>query len=111
MGKLDGVLGGLVGAGLVAAVTHVLDQHGGVQGVAAEFEKKGFGPTIKSWIGTGPNQAISPEDVHHVLGADTVQQIAQKVGLSAQELTAKLSQVLPAAIDKLTPHGEVPKDA
>jgi len=111
MSMLDGLLGGAVGAGVMTAVNHVLEQHGGLQGVIGEFQKKGFGPTVQSWIGTGQNEPISADDVHHVFGADTIQQIAQKVGMSPSELAAKLSQVLPAAIDKLTPHGEVPKSA
>jgi uncharacterized protein YidB (DUF937 family) len=109
MGMFDGLLGGIVGAGMVSVVNSILEQHGGVQGVVNEFEKNGLGPTVKSWISTGPNQPISPEQVQKVLGPDLVQQLAAKSGLSAQELLQRLSQVLPQAVDKLTPNGEIPK--
>jgi len=109
MGLLDGLLGGIVGAGMVSAVNSILEKHGGLQGVVNEFEKNGLGPTVKSWVGTGPNQPISPDQVHRVLGPDLLQQLSAKSGLSVQELTQKLSQVLPQAVDKLTPDGTIPK--
>jgi len=109
MGLFDGVLGGIVGAGMVSAVNGILEQHGGVQGVVSEFEKNGLGATVRSWVGTGPNQPVSPDEVHKVIGPDLLQQLAAKSGLSVQELTQRLAQVLPDAVDKMTPNGSIPK--
>ena|SRR5215510_8702583 len=109
MGMFDGLLGGIVGAGMVSVLNNVLEQHGGVQGVVDQFEKNGLGPTVRSWVSTGPNQSISPEDVHRTLGPELLQQLSQKSGLSVEELTAKLAHVLPQAVDKLTPDGTIPK--
>jgi uncharacterized protein YidB (DUF937 family) len=109
MGLFDGVLGGIVGAGMVSVVNGILEQHGGVQGVVSEFEKNGLGPTVKSWVGTGPNDPISPDDLHRALGPDLLRQLSEKSGLSVQDLTQKLAQVLPQAVDKLTPGGSIPK--
>jgi len=109
MGMFDGLLGGIVGAGMVSVVNNVLEQHGGVQGVVSQFEKNGLGPTVRSWVSTGPNQSISPEDVHRTLGPELLQQLSQKSGLSVEELTEKLAHVLPQAVDKLTPDGTIPK--
>ena len=64
MGLLDGVFGGVVGA----VVTDVIRRNGGVQGVVNQFETQGFGPTVRSWVSTGPNQPIAPEHVEQVLG-------------------------------------------
>ena len=111
MGMLDGLLGGIVGAGMVSVVNNLIDKHGGLQGVVNEFEQKGLGATVKSWVSTGPNQPISPDDVHRVLGPDLLQQLAQKSGMSVQDLTQKLSQVLPQAVDTMTPNGTIPKQA
>ncbi len=108
MGMLDGLLGGIVGAGMVSVVNNIIEKHGGLQGVVSEFEKSGLGTTVKSWVGTGPNQPISPDEVQKVLGPDLLQQLSQKSGLSVQDLTQKLSQVLPQAVDKLTPNGTIP---
>ena len=60
-------------------------------------------------MGAGPNQPISPDQMHQALGPDLLQQLAEKSGLSVQELTQKLSQVLPQVVDKMTPDGAVPK--
>jgi uncharacterized protein YidB (DUF937 family) len=108
MGMLDGLLGGIVGAGMVSVVSDILEKHGGLQGVVSEFEKNGLGGTVKSWVGTGPNQPISPEEVHKALGPDLLQQLSEKSGLSVQDLAQKLSQVLPQTVDKLTPNGAIP---
>ena len=48
MGLLDGLLGGIVGAGMASVVSNILDQHGGLQGVVSQFEKNGLGSTVKS---------------------------------------------------------------
>jgi uncharacterized protein YidB (DUF937 family) len=109
MGLFDGVLGGLVGAGMTAVLQDVLNKHGGVQGVVNQFESQGLGPTVRSWVGTGPNQSISPDQVHQVLGADLLQQLAAKTGLPVGELTQKLAQILPQAVDHMTPGGIIPK--
>jgi uncharacterized protein YidB (DUF937 family) len=109
MGLMDGMLGGIIGAGMVSAVNGILEKHGGLQGVVNEFEKNGLGPTISSWVGTGPNQAISPGDLHRALGPDLLQQLAAKTGMSVQELSEKLAQALPQAVDKMTPGGTIPK--
>jgi len=109
MGLLDGLLGGMVGAGMVSVVNNVLEQHGGLQGVVNQFEQNGLGSTVKSWVGTGPNQPISPADVQKVLGPDLLQQLSAKSGLSIQDLAQKLSQVLPQAVDTMTPEGTIPK--
>jgi uncharacterized protein YidB (DUF937 family) len=109
MGMLDGLLGGIVGAGLVSVVSGIVEKHGGLQGVVNEFEKSGLGATVQSWVGTGPNKSISPDEVQRAIGPDLLQQLAAKSGLSVQELAQKLSQVLPDAVDKMTPNGSIPK--
>ena len=109
MGLFDGLLGGIVGAGMVSVVNGILEKHGGLQGVVSQFEKNGFGPTVNSWVGTGPNLPIAPGDVHKALGPDLLQQLSEKSGLSVQELTQQLSQLLPQAVDKMTPGGSIPK--
>jgi len=108
MGMFDGLLGGIVGAGMVSVVNDIITKHGGVQGVVNEFERNGLGATVKSWVGTGPNQPISPDDVQRTLGPDLLRQLSAKSGLSVAELAQKLSHVLPQAVDKMTPDGAIP---
>lgn len=105
MGLLDGLIGGAVGAEMISVVNGLIEKHGGIKGLVDQFQQQGLGPTIQSWVGNGENLPISPEQVHQALGSDTVQQLAAKLGIPPSELAAKLSQVLPQAIDKMTPNG------
>ena len=107
MGLMDGIVGGAVGAALAIAINSLIEKHGGVKGLVNELEQKGLGPTVKSWIGMGENQPISPDQVNKALGADTLKELAAKAGMSSEELAAKLSEFLPKAIDKLTPQGKI----
>jgi uncharacterized protein YidB (DUF937 family) len=109
MGMFDGLLGGIVGAGMVSVVNNVLEKHGGLQGVVNEFERNGLGPTVRSWVSTGPNQPISPGEVQRALGPDLLQQLSQKSGVSVEDLSRKLAEVLPQAVDRMTPDGSIPK--
>jgi uncharacterized protein YidB (DUF937 family) len=108
MGLLDGLIGGAVGAEMVTVVSSLIQQHGGVQGVVSQLESQGLGGVAKSWISNGPNQPISPAQVSQVFGSGMLSQLAAKTGVNPQDLATKLSQVLPAAIDKLTPAGTIP---
>jgi uncharacterized protein YidB (DUF937 family) len=108
MGLLDGLLGGVVGAEMVVAVNSLIQQHGGVQGVVSQLESQGLGGVARSWISNEPNQPISPAQLSQVFGSGMISQLAAKAGVNPQDLAAKLSQLLPTAIDKLTPAGTVP---
>jgi uncharacterized protein YidB (DUF937 family) len=107
MGLLDGVLGGVVGAGLTSVVTGLIEKHGGLQGMVSQFEKNGLGSVVQSWVGNGPNQAIAPEQVHQAVGSSVINELAAKAGLSPQDLASKLAALLPQAVDALTPNGKV----
>jgi len=108
MSLFDGVLGGLVGAGLTTAVQGYIEKQGGVAAVVQQFEQHGLGAIAQSWVGTGANLPIEPQQLEKVIGSDLVQQLAAKIGMPAQELLQKLAQVLPQAVDRMTPAGVIP---
>jgi len=107
MGLFDGLLGGVVGAEMATVVNALIEKHGGVQGIVAQLEQQGLGGTVRSWVGTGGNLPITADQIHQAFGSDTVKELAAKVGMSPQDLAAKLSAILPQAVDKLTPGGAV----
>ena len=109
MGLLDGLLGGLIGGEMATVVNRLIEKHGGVQGIVNQLQQQGLGATVKSWVGTGANQPISADQIHKAFGQGTIAELAAKAGLDPQELAQKLSQILPQAIDKLTPAGVIPK--
>ena len=108
MGLFDGVLGGVVGAEMATVVNGLIQRHGGIQGIINQLESQGLGNTVRSWVGNGPNQPITGDQLHAAIGSDAMTQLAAKFGITPQELSTKLAQVLPNAIDKLTPQGVVP---
>ena len=81
---------------------------GGLGGLLEKFQQGGLGNVTNSWIGSGQNQPVSPNQVGSALGPNTIKTLAQQSGLSEDELTKQLSQVLPGVVDKLTPNGRLP---
>jgi uncharacterized protein YidB (DUF937 family) len=112
-----GGLGGLIGLvasnpQLLQVVTGMLSNgsaEGGLGGLIGKFQQAGLGDAMNSWIGGGPNQHVSPDQMANVLGHDTVSDIAAKLGLSHGEAAGQLSQLLPEVINHLTPAGEAPE--
>lgn len=108
MGLFDGMLGGIVGAEMATVVNGLIERHGGVQGMVDQMRANGLGPTVHSWINEGPNVTVTPTDVHRAFGDQTMSEIAARAGMSTEELAVRLAQVLPHAVDALTPEGKVP---
>jgi uncharacterized protein YidB (DUF937 family) len=99
---LGGLLGGAAAGGVLS---------GGLNDILKQLEQNGHGEVAKSWVGTGPNKMISPQDLEHALGAEQVNTLAQQAGLSKVALLDGLSDQLPDLVDQLTPEGRVPTEA
>jgi len=94
-------------AGLVTAAMEALGGSSG-GGLVEAFQAKGLGDVVASWIGTGQNLPVTAEQIQSVLGGGLVQQLAARVGLPPEAASALLAQILPQAVDRLTPEGTVP---
>jgi uncharacterized protein YidB (DUF937 family) len=81
---------------------------GGLGGLLDKLQKGGLGNVANSWVGPGQNQPASPGQLGPALGPDIIKTLAQRSGLSEEELTKQLSQILPGIVDKLTPNGRLP---
>jgi uncharacterized protein YidB (DUF937 family) len=108
MGLFDGIIGGIVGAEMATVVNGLIEKHGGIQGIVNQMQTNGLGNTVKSWVNDGPNATVTPQEVHKAFGDHTMNDLAAKAGMSTEELAKKLSEVLPHAMDALTPDGKVP---
>lgn len=116
MGLLDivgGLLGGQAGGNsqsalIATALEFINNQPGGLNGLIEKFKAGGAGEIIGSWVGTGENQAISPDTLQNVLGSDAVGALASKVGIDPAQASSILAQVLPHVVNHATPNGEVP---
>lgn len=95
-------------AGLLSTRDATIGGAGGLGGLVSAFQGKGLGDMVASWIATGPNPAITAEQVTSVLGGDTLAQFARKAGMPVAQAGPALAELLPTAVDYLTPEGKLP---
>jgi len=119
MGLLDDVLG-MAGLGNTAqsqqhagALSMILNyinspQVGGIAGLQKMFEEKGLGNLISSWISTGQNLPISADQLQNVLHGGALENMASKSGIDVSQLASLFSQLMPHAVDQMTPNGQIP---
>ena len=121
MSILDTVLGGLMGGGaqqspvggilgsLLGGGGQQAGGMGGLGGLLQKFQQAGMGNVANSWVGTGPNQQVSPDQLQQVFGQQQVNQWAQQSNMQPHDLLSQLSQFLPHAVDRMTPGGQMPE--
>jgi len=125
MGILDSVLSGVLGGGASSPFGNVLGQllggggqsggmggglAGGLGGILGQLRQAGLGQQVDSWIGTGANQPVAPEQLNNALGPDRVNAWAGQAGMQPQDFLSRLSQHLPHAVDQMTPEGRMPDE-
>ena len=138
MGLLDTVLGGLMGGsgGSASPMGGVLSSllgggqqggmgmaqqggmpmqqgvsmAGGLGGLMSQFEGAGLGHIAQSWVGNGPNQQVSPQQLQSVFGDQQVQGMASQAGMAPNDFLSQLSQHLPNAVNGMTPNGRLPDE-
>jgi uncharacterized protein YidB (DUF937 family) len=119
MGLLNSVIGALANSNgrgyahnpALNAVVGMLannSQIGGLEGLINRMQQRGLGEVASSWISTGQNLPISPDQLKSVLGKDVLEGLAEQFDLTHSDVAGQLSQLLPQVIDKLTPNGQAP---
>jgi uncharacterized protein YidB (DUF937 family) len=101
---LKGALGGVLASGAAGTLSS------GLNDLLKQFQQSGQGDTAGSWVGTGSNKTISPDDLAKVIGDERINSLAAHTGMSREQLLAGLSRVLPQIIDHLTPEGRMPTE-
>jgi uncharacterized protein YidB (DUF937 family) len=96
---------------LVQSAMEMFGNHQGLSGLLNNAQSQGIGNIVQSWIGTGANQSIAPQQVQTLIGQDRLTQIAARAGIPATVAGAALSRILPVLVDKLTPQGRLPQAA
>ena len=100
--------GGSVDVDRLGNLAAAVQDEGGLDGLIAKLQASGLGGEVDSWIGTGPNQPIDPQQLGAALGTDEVQRLSSKSGIDIAALLPLLAAFLPQIIDMLTPQGSVP---
>jgi uncharacterized protein YidB (DUF937 family) len=115
MGLLDGIASAVIGklaggqnGSVVQIAMELLNQNGGLRGILEKFNQSGLAGQAESWVSKGKNLPISADQINQALGSDQLADIAAKFGVSPDELSSRLAEYLPKAVDKLTPDGTVP---
>ena len=101
LGKLGGMLGGASAGSLLS---------GGLRDLVERFQQNGQGQAADSWVKTGPNQPLQPDQLEQAIGPDVLNTLSQQTGLSREELLSRLTRELPEAVDKFTPEGRLPTE-
>ncbi len=73
----------------------------------SKMDSGGLGAIAKTWLGDGNNEAISPDQISTMLGADKISEFASKLGLSNEEAAGGLSEALPQMVDKASSDGSL----
>ena len=81
---------------------------GGLGGLVNKLQQGGLGDVVNSWVGSEQNQQVSPNQLGSALGPNIIKTLSQMTGVSEDELTKQLSQVLPGVVNGLTPNGRLP---
>ena len=106
-GNANTLTGNLVN-GVVSMLTN--SSSGGLNGLVEKFKQSGLGDVAASWVGTGENKPVTPQQLEEALGADKVAELAKEAGIPADKGAEVLSQVLPNVVNEMTPDGEVPDE-
>jgi uncharacterized protein YidB (DUF937 family) len=100
-GGFGDILSGLGGGGLA----------GGLGDLLGSFRDAGQAEVADSWVNPGvPTQGLRPDQVEQAIGSENLAELAQRTGLSREELVQRLATVIPEAVDTLTPGGQMPTD-
>jgi uncharacterized protein YidB (DUF937 family) len=114
-GPVGGSMGGMMGGSnmqaqspLLQMVLQMLQQNGGLEGILGKFQQAGFGQQAQSWIGTGQNEPIDPNVLQQIFGQGQLGKIAQQLGISTEQASSGVAQMLPQVVDEMTPSGQIP---
>jgi uncharacterized protein YidB (DUF937 family) len=111
LGSLTGGNSGTRGNLLLQLVLAMLQQNGGLGGTLGRLRERGLGKQAESWVGTGPNRGVSPNQLEDVFGPSAIDDIAARLGISHDQASSAMSQVLPEVINQLTPQGKVTSES
>jgi uncharacterized protein YidB (DUF937 family) len=102
-GGMADILGGMLGGGAGGG-----GGMGGLGGLLEQMQRAGYGEQARSWVGTDQNMPISPDVLGQIFGQGGIEEIARQAGLTPQQTSEGLSELLPEVVDHVTPNGQVP---
>jgi uncharacterized protein YidB (DUF937 family) len=107
-GGLGDILGQVLGGG-AAGGGGGPGGAGGLGGLLEQLGRGGLTQHAQSWVGPGQNMSVSAGQIRDVFGQRGLAAIAQQSGLSEDEASEGLAQLLPEIVNHVTPQGQVPQ--
>ena len=80
----------------------------GLTGLLEQLAASGLGPQVQSWLGSGANLPVTGDQIQQALGSEKIQELAKQYGIDTSAVAAVIAHAMPAAVDHLTPAGQVP---
>ena len=108
MGLFNGLLRGVAAAGVMGLVAKLVNDHGGLEGMSNTLKEKGLASAVQSWIGTGENEPVTPQQMHSALGSRKLKELSKDSGMTTEEVARELSSTLPKVVDRFSPNGTLP---
>lgn len=109
-GGLSDILGGLLGGGQGAGNSQLGGAlRGGLGDLSDMFRRAGLQGQVDSWIAQGPNRAVSPTEIATAFGDGQLERLAEESGMSREDVSRELAEILPGMVDTMTPGGQLPK--
>ena len=87
-----------------------VQRNGGIGAVLERFQNKGYSRQAASWVSSGANEELYPQAVSELMGTDELSRLSQQLGVSQEEVSSGMAQILPEMLNQLTPQGGVPDD-
>lgn len=87
-----------------------VQRNGGIGGVLEKFQSKGYSQQAASWVSNGSNEELQPHAVNELMGTEELSRLSQQLGVSQEEVSSGMAQILPEMMNHLTPQGDVPAD-
>jgi uncharacterized protein YidB (DUF937 family) len=113
LSRLGGAaLNDMKGTPLDRILNHLMGGQPGASGLQALVDRlrgAGLGDRVESWIGTGENRPVQPQELDRAFPGQEADRMAHEAGMERPGLLALLSQVLPKLVDAMTPEGHLPK--
>ncbi|NML24875.1 YidB family protein [Zoogloea dura] len=113
------VLGSLAGGAqsgeqsplLQIVMSLIQNSEGGLGGLLGRLGQAGLGEQVASWVGTGQNLPVTPEQLGQALERSGLGSMAAQLGVSGEQMASQLAPLLPAVVDGLTPNGQLPESS
>ena len=112
--QLTQMLGSLLGADkrdaspIILAIMKFVQSQGGISGIIAKFQKKGLDKQADSWVGTGENQKLTPQQVQQVFDQPALDDLAKSMNTTPNVASKTLADYLPELLNQFTPDGKLP---